>query len=415
MNLITTEQASNQLNLASSTIRKWARSGKLPGIKIGDDWRFPEDLTFSIDGHILADMGRMKKDYKGPKYLIRRPDSPFWYIKWKNIFKSTETNNVVQAQMLLAQEQQRYWAKQILQNDESHSILFSTLIAGYLKEVSPTKAQSGKSDFTNARKPIEFFGNDPIETITPQRCYQYQDWRKIQYVAPKKEGKEPTRLISGATINRELALVKNSLKYAVRKGYIAHSPTPKGEVEGMDEIDRDRYITDAEFDRIRENGTNRDFIDFIDSLYYSTLRFGKIASLRWKTINFEERMIPFINTVKNKKVPSFIYIHDRFLEILKRRFKERKTKDFISPYVFPGKNSQPIKSIKTSWKTACRRGGVEDARVHDLRHKAITDMRRAGIPIDQAMRAAGHLTAQMSERYTHWGIEQIKEAFEALK
>ncbi len=411
-NLLTSHQLSERLNITPATIRKWARQGKLLAVKIGDDWRFSENLTMPIDSNSMDGMGRHKEGYKGPKYLIRKPGSPFWYIKWKGICKSTETDNLIQAQIRLAEEQQRYWAKQILQKDEPHSVLFSTLLTRYLKEVSPTKA-SARSDFTNARRPLEFFGDKPIDMISIQEGYRYQDWRKIQYVQPKKKDKEPTKLITGATINRELALVKHSLKYAVRWGYIAQSPLPEGQMEGMNETKRKRYITDEEFSAIKEKLPEMQKW-ILSTLYYTAQRMGKVLDLQWRNVDLQNRTITFGTGQGNKRVAEICWINDHLFQILQGIWEARKKKTIISRYIFCSQNGSPIKSIKKAWKTACKKAGVEDARVHDIRHKAITDMRRAGIPIDQAMRAAGHLTAQMSERYTHWGIEQVKEAFEAL-
>jgi integrase len=41
-------------------------------------------------------------------------------------------------------------------------------------------------------------------------------------------------------------------------------------------------------------------------------------------------------------------------------------------------------------------------------------MRKQGISPDMARKAAGHKTAQTSERYTHYNLEDVKKAFEAL-
>jgi len=113
-----------------------------------------EGLTFPSNGNTIDGMGRTKRGYKAPKYLIKKSGSPFWYIKWKDLYKSTETEDLTQAQLRLAEEQQRYWARQILEKENGQSVTFSQLIDRYLKEVTPEK-RSPKSDHTNARKPLE--------------------------------------------------------------------------------------------------------------------------------------------------------------------------------------------------------------------------------------------------------------------
>ena len=51
---------------------------------------------------------------------------------------------------------------------------------------------------------------------------------------------------------------------------------------------------------------------------------------------------------------------------------------------------QPIKSIKTAFKTTKKLAGVKDFRFHDLRHCAATNLRRAGVDTATAMRIVGH-------------------------
>jgi excisionase family DNA binding protein len=410
--LLTPLQLAERLGYAVTTIRKWARERKIPAIKIGDDWRFTEGLTFQTDGNTIDGMGRRKKGYKGPKYLIKRPGTPFWYIKWKDVYKSTETENLAQAQLRLAEEQQKYWARQILEKDDGQSVTFSRLVHRYLKEVTPEKC-SPKSDHTNARKPLEFWSEKRIDTFVPQDLYQYQEWRKVQYVELKKEGAKPTRLISGATINRELALVKHALHKAVRWGYLQHSPIQKGEVEGMKERKRERYITDAEFKSIVAH-LDALHKKMIRTLYYTAQRSGRIFRLRWKQVDLEQRIITFENSSANKKVPPVIWINDLLYTILYSFHEERKRHARITPYVFAGRNGKPFRSIKTTWNKACAKAGVQDAHVHDIRHKAITDMQSSGVPLAIVQQAVGHSQSQTTDGYTHIQAETTKCAFEVL-
>ena len=393
--LSSTEMAC-QLAVTPYTVRKWAREGKLWAYKVGDDWRFDPSGGEGV-------MGRGKEKSKLPKYLVTHNGSPNIYIKYREHHFSTGTDNEVEALIQLGK---------VLEKDKVKTIMFHQLVARYLDEESPTK-RSGKNDKVMARKPLEFWPDKIISTFSIQDLYQYQDWRKVQYVQAKKEGVEPTRLISGATINRELALVKHSLKKAVRWGYLKESPIPDGQVEGMDERKRERYITDEEFRHIKIY-LDRSRSGIIDTLYFTAQRASRIYFLQWKQINLSLRSIVFDSHSKNKKTAEVVWINERLFPILQELWEDRKKQALISPWVFCHKDGSPIRSIKKAWKTACEKAQVQDARVHDLRHKSITDMRRAGISEDLAMVAAGHKTRQMSARYTHYQVEDVRPAFEAL-
>jgi len=60
---------------------------------------------------------------------------------------------------------------------------------------------------------------------------------------------------------------------------------------------------------------------------------------------------------------------------------------------------QPFDSIKTAFVAACRRGGIEDFRFHDLRHTALNNLRLAGNDCFRIMAILGHKTMSVFKRY----------------
>ena len=77
-------------------------------------------------------------------------------------------------------------------------------------------------------------------------------------------------------------------------------------------------------------------------------------------------------------------------------------------------NGKPYRSIKTSWKRCCKDAGIENARVHDIRHKAITDMLQAGIPVAKVKTAVGHSQTSTTDGYSHLQVDATREALESL-
>ncbi len=56
-------------------------------------------------------------------------------------------------------------------------------------------------------------------------------------------------------------------------------------------------------------------------------------------------------------------------------------------------------NIKQGFTDAVKRAGIKDFRFHDLRHCAVTNMRRAGLDPFTIMKFTGHRTLKMIERY----------------
>jgi integrase len=93
---------------------------------------------------------------------------------------------------------------------------------------------------------------------------------------------------------------------------------------------------------------------------------------------------------------------------------ERGLRKVISPYVFQKFDGHPYGSIKTVWTSCCEKAEVQDARIHDIRHKAVTDMARAGISIQKIKQAVGHRQIATTEGYTHLTVEFTREALDSL-
>lgn len=209
-------------------------------------------------------MGRKRKRYSAPQGLIRQPWSGNWYIKWQHIYRSTGTSDLEKTRLIFLEVQkmvltEKLRAKEIL----GKSIPFSKLIERYLKEISPLK-RSARADKTNSLCPIKFFREKKIDTITAQDIYCYQDLRKS---SKNKYGKT----VSGSTINREISLISDVYRKAIRWGYIQANPCIG--IERFSESTRERYITDKEFSDIKNVSLQRDesahLADSMDTLYYT--------------------------------------------------------------------------------------------------------------------------------------------------
>ncbi len=93
-----------------------------------------------------------------------------------------------------------------------------------------------------------------------------------------------------------------------------------------------------------------------------------------------------------------------------RRMKERRDQSHPDcPYVchIQGKY---IKELKHSWKTACKRVGLEGKTFHDLRRTGVRNLVRAGVPETVAMKISGHKTRSVFDRYNITSEEDLKEA-----
>lgn len=359
-------------------------------------------------------MGRKKTGYRAPEGLIKRKGSPYWWIrirwKGKDINKSTRVplENITRATIILREVQ-----KGLLERDErareilGQSVPFRELAERYLKEVSPGK-RSGRSDKTNSICPIKYFGERRIDMIKKIDIYKYMEWRKVQISERKK------RPVSGSTINREVSFIGACMKKAVPWGYIERSPVE--EIERQKEKKRKRYITDREFDGIKAEARKiekaKHLPDMVDFLYYTGLREGRMLTLRWSQVNFEDRFMTFEEGMGNKEVPERVWINDRLYSLLMKLKRERGLQKVVGPYVFQKRDGTRFKSVRKAWATACSRAKVENAKIHDIRHKTASDLGDLGFTPTQIAIVLAHSSTATTDRYTH--LQAIKIMLESL-
>lgn len=108
------------------------------------------------------------------------------------------------------------------------------LMDRYLKEVSPTKAETThKTNVKQSKFLRAAFGKMHIEDLTPRAIYSYMDTRASKVRA-----------------NRELAMLSHMYKKAIRWGYVESNPCIG--IERHPEKPRERYIKDWEYQAFKD-------------------------------------------------------------------------------------------------------------------------------------------------------------------
>ena len=74
-----------------------------------------------------------------------------------------------------------------------------------------------------------------------------------------------------------------------------------------------------------------------------------------------------------------------------------------------------VKNVRTSFATACKKVGIDDFHIHDLRHTAASWLVMEGVPLLEVSRLLGHKSITQTERYAHLAPESTRTLVQILE
>jgi integrase len=303
-----------------------------------------------------------------------------------------------QAKRILAQHMQAIVENKYLV-PEKPVITFSEAAESFLA-YSRSRKRTFRRDEEIVKNLKSFFGSRPLGSLTLDLVEKY--------VLSRRERKRPAgrKEITGAALNRETSCLKTIVRRAVLNRQLDRNP-----IEGLKpfkEFSRSRTLTPEEYKKLF-SCLKAHIKPMVELAYVTAMRRGEILKLRWDQVDFKNRVIVLeaadTKTLEKREVP----LDAQLVETL-----HRVPRTLGSEFVFTLKG-KPIADIKTSFRSACSRAGIKDFRFHDLRHCAVTNMRKAGIPDNVIMSISGHKTTSMFRRYDAVDRVDRRNAIEKLR
>jgi integrase len=167
--------------------------------------------------------------------------------------------------------------------------------------------------------------------------------------------------------------------------------------------------------------------------YWCGMREGEVLSLEWSQVTFNEHQENVEIRLHGEDTKTgeqrMIVMGGDLYDVLRAWYKETSQCHAGCGWVCH-QDGQRLKSMKTSWRTACVKAGLgrfrntkgkyvgnrgyEGALIHDFRRTAVTNMEDAGVPRKVAMAISGHKTDSVYRRYHIVRKEQLIEAGKKL-
>jgi integrase len=290
----------------------------------------------------------------------------------KTFLKKSDAINWANEQEVLI-EQGLYQSKQSL-----HSITLTKLLERWTSEV--LIHQKSFPNYQYFVKTISrSIGDKPLTEITPQLLVKYRDTRLKQ--------------VANQTAKHELSILRRAFKKGIEWGYC--SSVPYVAMPSLKGQARTRRLTASEMQLLLSTAkANDEYLYHIIMLLKSTaMRRGELAKIKYSDIDLNNRLITLDDTKNgdNRIIPLSLAATESVSYLIKNR--NTSSEHHLLKWQ---KEWLTIKFI-----TLCKSIGIDNFRLHDLRHEAVSSLFEKGLNSIEVSTISGHKDMTMLKRYAH--------------
>ena len=250
-------------------------------------------------------------------------------------------------------------------------------------------------------------GNPLIYTLSVEVVDRYRATRRAE---PARPTQPDGPRISGATINREIATLKDALQKAadwklVRTGIRQDLVAIKKYEEAPGRL---RYLADqAEAARLLAACPGIFQRLVLTVLQHTGMRKSELLRLTWDVVDLTNGFIHLKQT-KNGRARSLPI--NRTLRSVLVGLRTR----IDVPWVFHDRDGRRITDRFKPFEAAVKRAGLIDFHFHDLRHTFTSWLVMAGVPLPAVSEFLGHTSLAMTMRYAHLSPKHLTDAVRML-
>lgn len=277
-------------------------------------------------------------------------------------------------------------------------------------------------------KVIEFFFEHGADELRPSTVRNYRQQadrfilpalgnRKIEDVS-RRDVNDLRRAMSATPLqaNRVIAFLSRIFTFAMQEEVCETNPAARA--NKYREEPKERHLSDDEWRRLSaalEAETHREAANFVRLLMLTGARSGELLSAEWSMFDLDgERpkwIKPSSHTKQKKTHP--VTLNRSAADLLRRMSAER---DSASRFLFPSPHApdRPREAMKRPWMRIRKRAGLDDVRIHDLRHTFASRAVSGGAPLYVVGQLLGHTQARTTERYAHLMDDAQRDAAERI-
>ena len=211
--------------------------------------------------------------------------------------------------------------------------------------------------------------------------------------------------------NKTLALLRQIMGAAKAAGHVGTDPVAG--IKPNPGKKMARFLSAEEIARlhrtldqlVEERLSRRPQADIIRLLLLTGCRKSEILTLRWSEVDGD-----MLRLAEAKTGPRTVWLSKVAQAVIARQ--PRTANAFVFPS--PRDPAKPQSCHLGLWRRVRQEAGIEDVRLHDLRHTVASQAVANGIPLPTVARMLGHSQPTMTLRYAHVGDREVEDAAERI-
>jgi integrase len=278
------------------------------------------------------------------------------------------------------------------------------------------KASTLATDVGRIKRHIKpLLGNRFVEELTRGDIMKFmQDITNGSTKLDEKTRRRGRSIVRGGkgTASRTVGLLGAIYTYAISCEVVESNPC-RG-IKRFPDKKCMRFLSQQEIVRLgnalkkaSEEGENEKAIAIIKLLAFTGARKGEIEKLKWFEVDLDKHFLRFVDSKTGQKI---IPINQAAVAVIAAQ-KPREG----NPFVFPADRSDGFfEGLPKIWRRVRKMAGLEDVRIHDLRHSfaSVAVAGGASLPIIGAL--LGHKDTATTQRYAHLSADPLRAASQAV-
>jgi integrase len=213
------------------------------------------------------------------------------------------------------------------------------------------------------------------------------------------------------SVGRVIIILRYVFNLAIKWKIVPPGTNAASGIPVPPDVQRSRYLTKEEAARLLASirvDENQIAAKAIMLLFLTGARRNEVTQAEWSYIDWEQCTL-LVPKSKNGQ-PRYVQLNSKALDVLRTVPRVAG-----NPHVFPAPSTgRPMPHLFFPWDRIRKRAGLQDFRLHDLRHSFASFVINSRDDLYEVQKLLGHSNPRTTQRYAHLSREKLAQAAEVM-